>query len=98
MPFSLSTAVFSSTTSGVMLEPDAFLLIDSSLFEHHVWSDADRLDRLIARRQVLRDGQLERGAIVVVIENLNGAFAEGAYTDNHRAIEILEGASDNLRR
>ena len=55
------------------------------------WIDA------VARRQVLRDRQLELGVVVVVVEHLHRALAERARADDRGAIEVLERAGDDLR-
>ena len=72
-------------------------LLDPDGLGHQVGRDAHLLDRDVARREVLRDRELERGAVVVVVEHLHGALAEGRAADDHGAVEVLERAGDDLR-
>ena len=67
--------------------------------DRDVRRDADALDGEVPRRQILRDGQLERRAVfLVVVEDLHRALAEAGLPDDERAVVILERAGDDLRR
>ena len=71
--------------------------VDRHRLNLDVGHDADALDRDVARREVLRDGELERPAVVVVaIQDLDRALAERALADDQRAVVVLERAGDDL--
>jgi hypothetical protein len=64
-----------------------------------VGADADRLDRDVARGEVLGDGQLEGELLVAdlaVVEDLDRALAERAAADEHGAPEVAQRAGDDL--
>ena len=52
---------------------------------------------IVARRQVLRDGELERRLVLEVVEHLHRALAEGLLPDDDGAVVVLERAGDDLR-
>ncbi len=69
---------------------------DSGGDQGDVGNHSDFLDRYFTRRQVFGDRQLE-GGLVHLIEDLHRALAEGLPADDHRPIEVLQSAGDDLR-
>ena len=61
---------------------------------HH----ADALNRNVSRREILRDRELERGAVGrdPRKHQLHGALAERGLPDDHRTLVVLERASHDL--
>ena len=64
----------------------------------HVGVDAVGLDRASARRVVARDGQAHPGAARERDDGLHASLAERRLADHARALLILQGAGDELRR
>jgi hypothetical protein len=84
------------------LEQPQHVLVRGHLLGHEhpveldVGGDAHRLDRDVVGREVLRDGELQLGAVVVVEQHLHRALAVGLLADDHAAVEVLDRAGDDL--
>ena len=77
------------------------LLQDARRHQLDVGSDADLLDRHVARSQVLRDGQLEsalvaRILVLEVVEDLDRPLPEALPAHDEGAVQVLERAGHDL--
>ncbi len=83
-------------------EVDA-VLDDARRHQLDVRRDAHFLDGDVARREVLRDGQLQRAllaalAVLEVIEHLHAALPEALPPDDDGAVQVLQRAGHDLAR
>ena len=78
------------------------ILEDARRHQLDVRRDADFLDRHVAWRQVLRDGQLERALVrrvllLEIVQDLDGSLSEALPSDDDRAVQVLQRAGDDFR-
>ena len=64
--------------------------------ESDIGNDADRLNRHIARREILPDGEFERRFIGQFVEDLNAALAEARIADDEGSAVVFERSGDDF--
>ena len=68
-----------------------------SLGDHNIRVDALLLDGASLGRVVARHGELEARAVFQINDGLHRALAEGAPTQDHGPLVVLQSAGDDLR-